>query len=110
MQASAFSNSFVGDRCTTPDQVCLSQGAFLSKPGFQGKNAYGQVTGQGLNCGSTLGNLQQENALQTNTSLQELNGKQDRDGWPGISQKNAMQHGPSQGLVPLDPMEEEDFV
>lgn len=106
MQASAFSNSFVGDRCTTPDQVCLSQGAFLSKPGFQGKNAYGQVTGQGLNCGSTLGNLQQENALQTNTSLQELNGKQDRDGWPGISQKNAMQHGPSLGLVPLDPMEE----
>ncbi|KAM5581219.1 hypothetical protein ABKV19_010442 [Rosa sericea] len=106
VQASAFSNSFVGDHCTTPDQVFLPQGAFISKQGFQGKNMFGQVTVPGLNCGSTLGSIQQENALLTNTSLQELNGKQERDSWPGISQSNTMQHGPSQGLVPLDPMEE----
>ncbi|XP_050380885.1 uncharacterized protein LOC126798091 isoform X2 [Argentina anserina] len=106
VQASAFSNSFLGDHCTTPDQVFLPQGAFISKQGFQGKNMFGQATVPGLNCGSTLGSLQQENALQTEASLRGLNGKQERDGWPDTSQSNTMQHGPSQGLVPLDPMEE----
>ncbi|XP_068334836.1 uncharacterized protein [Pyrus communis] len=108
MQPSAFNNSFVGDHCTTasPDQVCSPQGAFVSRQGFQGKNVFGQVITQGSNCGSTLGNLQQGDTLQTNTSLQELSGKQDQAGWPEIFQQKTMQHGPSQGLVPLDPMEE----
>ncbi|TQD95268.1 hypothetical protein C1H46_019060 [Malus baccata] len=108
MQPSAFNNSFVGDHCTTasPDQVCSPQGAFVSQQGFQGKNVFGQVITQGSNCGSTLGNLQQGDTLQTNTSPQELSGKQHQAGWPGIFQQKTMQHGPSQGLVPLDPMEE----
>ncbi|XP_070660767.1 uncharacterized protein [Malus domestica] len=108
MQPSAFNNSFVGAHCTTasPDQVCSPQGAFVSQQGFQGKNVFGQVITQGSNCGSTLGNLQQGDTLQTNTSPQELSGKQDQAGWPGIFQQKTMQHGPSQGLVPLDPMEE----
>ncbi|ONI19041.1 hypothetical protein PRUPE_3G255600 [Prunus persica] len=108
MQSSGFTNPFVGDHCTTasPEQACLPQGAFISKQGFQGKNVLGQVTNQGLNCGSTLGNLQQGNTLQANASLQEISGKQDPAGWLGTLQKKTMQHGPSQGLVPLDPMEE----
>ncbi|KAM1323996.1 hypothetical protein PS2_044814 [Malus domestica] len=108
VQPSAFNNSFVGAHCTTasPDQVCSPQGAFVSQQGFQGKNVFGQVITQGSNCGSTLGNLQQGDTLQTNTSPQELSGKQDQAGWPGIFQQKTMQHGPSQGLVPLDPMEE----
>lgn len=109
MQSSGFTNPFVGEHCTTdsPEQACLPQGAFISKQGFQGKNVLGQVTNQGLNCGSTLGNLQQGNTLQANTALQEISGKQDPAGWPGTFQKKTMQHGPSpQGLVPLDPMEE----
>ncbi|KAM2683212.1 hypothetical protein EV1_044856 [Malus domestica] len=108
VRPSAFNNSFVGAHCTTasPDQVCSPQGAFVSQQGFQGKNVFGQVITQGSNCGSTLGNLQQGDTLQTNTSPQELSGKQDQAGWPGIFQQKTMQHGPSQGLVPLDPMEE----
>ncbi|XP_068302599.1 uncharacterized protein [Pyrus communis] len=108
MQSSAFSNPFVGDHCMTasPDQICSPQGGFVSRQDFQGKNVFGHVTTQGSNCGSPLGNLQLGNTLQTNTSLQELSGKQDQAGWLGTFQQKTMQHGPSQGLVPLDPMEE----
>ncbi|XP_008379419.3 uncharacterized protein [Malus domestica] len=108
MQSSAFSNPFVGDHCMTasPDQICSPQGGFVSRQDFQGKNVFGHVITQGSNCGSPLGNLQLGNTLQTNTSLQELSGKQDQAGWLGTCQQKTMQHGPSQSLVPLDPMEE----
>ncbi|PQQ13402.1 uncharacterized protein Pyn_31990 [Prunus yedoensis var. nudiflora] len=84
MQSSGFTNPFVGDHCTTasPEQACLPQGAFISKQGFQGKNVLDKLL------------------------IREISGKQDPAGWPGTFQKKTMQHGPSQGLVPLDPMEE----
>lgn len=106
VQTSAFSNPFIGEQYTvSPDQVSLPEGVFISKHGVQGKNMLGQVPFQGLNSGAMLGNPQPGQTLQTNASLQELNGKQEPAGWPGVSLQKS-HHFPSQGLVPLDPMEE----
>ncbi|KAK9272955.1 hypothetical protein L1049_003335 [Liquidambar formosana] len=105
MQSSAFSNSILGDHCTvSPEQVFMASGAFISKPGFQGKNLFGQVPIQGLHGGNLLENFQ--HTLQKNASEQEFNGRQERTGWPGLVQEKPTQISPSQGLVPLDPLEE----
>ncbi|KAH7532720.1 hypothetical protein FEM48_Zijuj04G0052200 [Ziziphus jujuba var. spinosa] len=106
VQSSAFSNPFIGEQyAISPDQICLPQGAFLSKHGFQGKNMHGQVPLQGLNSDAILGNPHPGQTIQTNASMQELNEKQERGSWLGVlEQKTHL--GPSQGLVPLDPMEE----
>lgn len=106
VQTSAYGNPFIGEQYTvSSDQVSLPEGVFISKHGIQGKSMLGQVPFQGLNSGAMLGNPQPGQTLQTNASLQEINGKQDQAGWPGLSLQNS-HLGPSQGLVPLDPMEE----
>ncbi|KAM3760971.1 hypothetical protein ACB098_01G232600 [Castanea mollissima] len=106
MQSSAFSNTFVGDQVNvSSDRVCFPQGAFIPKQGLQGKNVFGQVPIQGLSSGVISGNIQLGNTLQKNASPVEFNGRQEQAGWPGTLQQK-MQLGPSQGLVPLDPMEE----
>jgi hypothetical protein len=107
MQSSAFSNPFVGDQVTvSSDRVCFPQGAFISKQGLQGKNVFGQDPVPGLNSGVISGNLQLGNTLQKIASPVEFNGRQEQAGWPGTLQQRNMQLSPSQGLVPLDPMEE----
>lgn len=106
VQTSAYGNPFIGEQYTvSSDQVSLPEGVFISKHGIQGKSMLGQVPFQGLNSGAMLGNPQPGQTLQTNASLQEINGKQDQAGWRGLSLQNS-HLGPSQGLVPLDPMEE----
>ncbi|KAJ0099754.1 hypothetical protein Patl1_21721 [Pistacia atlantica] len=106
VQSSGFSNSFLRDQFTvSPDQASMTQGAFMSNQGFSGKNMFGQVPNPGLNSGILSGNLQEANSPQSNSSMKELNGRQEQTVWPAMQQKTT-QHGPNQGLVPLDPMEE----
>ncbi|XP_044505497.1 uncharacterized protein LOC123225547 isoform X2 [Mangifera indica] len=106
VQSSGFSNSFLRDRFTvSPDQASMPQGAFMSSQGFSGKNIFGQVPNSGSNTGILSGNLQEANSPQTNSSMEELNGRQEQTAWSAMQQK-ATQNGPNQGLVPLDPMEE----
>ncbi|XP_038725285.1 uncharacterized protein LOC120016533 [Tripterygium wilfordii] len=106
MQSSSFNNPFLGDRhAVSGEQVGMSQGAFISKQGSQGRNIYGQVPVHGLNTGSFSGNPQEGSTSQTSASLKEFVGKQDQVGWPSM-QQTTKQLGPSQGFVPLDPMEE----
>ncbi|XP_044467673.1 uncharacterized protein LOC123197430 [Mangifera indica] len=106
VQSPGFSNSFLRDQFSvSPDQASMPQGAFVSSQGFSGKNMFGQVPNPGLNCGNLLGNILEANSPQTNSSMKELNGRQEQTVWPAMQQKTT-QHGPNQGLVPLDPMEE----
>lgn len=107
MQSSGFSNPFLGDQVTvSSEQVSFPQEPFMSKQRFQRNNVFGLVPVQGMNSGGISGNLQLGSTLQKNASLREFNGRQERAGWPGTVQQKDMQIGPSQGLVPLDPMEE----
>ncbi|CBI21222.3 unnamed protein product, partial [Vitis vinifera] len=104
MQPSAFSNPFLG--IASQEQACMPDGTFIAKHGFQGRNLFGQIPIQDLNSGVISENFHQGNALQRNASVQELNGKQERTGWPGYSQEKVTQMNPSPGLSALDPMEE----
>ncbi|KAL5807930.1 hypothetical protein ACOSQ3_028621 [Xanthoceras sorbifolium] len=105
-QSSGFSNPLLRDQFTvSPDQVSMPQGAFITSQGFPGKNLFGQVPNQGFNSGILSGNLQEANSPQTNASVKEFSGRQEQTGWP-VMQHKTTQRGPSQGLVPLDPMEE----
>lgn len=107
-QSPSFSNPLLRDHFSvSSDQVPISQGAFITNQGIMGKNMFGQVPNQGLNInsGNLLGQLQEGNSPQTNASAKELNGREDQAGWPVMQQKTTQQ-GVSQGLVPLDPMEE----
>ncbi|XVF16741.1 hypothetical protein REPUB_Repub10bG0058300 [Reevesia pubescens] len=100
------SGAFLRDQYTvSPDQVYMSQGAFISNPGFQGKDMFGPASVQSINSGNMSGSFQAGNAAQINASAKDFNVRKDRAGWPAMRQKTT-QIGPSQGLVPLDPMEE----
>ncbi|XP_038700046.1 uncharacterized protein LOC119997238 isoform X2 [Tripterygium wilfordii] len=106
MQSSSFNNPFLGDqRVVSGEQVGMLQGAFIPKQVSQGRNIYGQIPVHGLNTGGFSGNPQEGNMLQTSASLKEFSGKQEQVGWPSM-QQTTKQLGPSQGFVPLDPMEE----
>ncbi|KAK3212603.1 hypothetical protein Dsin_017309 [Dipteronia sinensis] len=106
VQSSGFSNPLLRNQFTvSPDQVSTPQGAFITSQGFPGKNTFGQVPNQGLNSGILSGNLQEGSSPQINASVKEFNGRQEQTGWP-LMQHKTTQQGPSQGLVPLDPMEE----
>ncbi|OMO73290.1 hypothetical protein CCACVL1_17351 [Corchorus capsularis] len=100
------SGTFLRDQYTAlPDQVYMSQGALVSNPGFQGKDMFGPTSVQSLVSGNMSGSFHTGNAAQINASPKDFNGKQERAGWPAMPQKTT-QISPSQGLVPLDPMEE----
>ncbi|XP_022750727.1 dentin sialophosphoprotein-like isoform X2 [Durio zibethinus] len=100
------SGAFLRDQFTvSPDQVYMSQGALISNPGFQGKDIFGQASVQSINNGNMSGSFPAGNAAHINASAKDLNEKQERAGWPAMQQKTS-QIGPSQDLVPLDPMEE----
>ncbi|XP_043703445.1 uncharacterized protein LOC122653611 isoform X2 [Telopea speciosissima] len=108
IQSSSLNNSFQGDQCAAfQDQVCMQDGASVSKQGLQGKSLFGHVPGQGLSGEVLSGNIQQLNSVPRNAHVQELLGRQERPGWSGNLQEKTMpQVGPSQGLVALDPTEE----
>ncbi|KAF5480205.1 hypothetical protein F2P56_000971 [Juglans regia] len=107
MQSSAFSNPFVGDQVTvSSEQVCFPQEGFVSKQRSQGNNMFSQVPVQGLNSAVISGKPQLGNTLQKNAAPTEFNARQEQGGWSGNLQQKNMRLGPSQGLVPLDPMEE----
>ncbi|KAJ4975051.1 hypothetical protein NE237_008225 [Protea cynaroides] len=108
IQSSSLKNSFQGDQCVAfQDQVCMQDGASVSKQGFQGKNLFGHVPGQGLSGEVLSGNIQQLNSAPRNAHVQELPGRQERPGWSeNLQDKTMPQVGPSQGLVALDPTEE----
>ncbi|EOY03650.1 Heat shock protein DDB_G0288861, putative isoform 2 [Theobroma cacao] len=100
------SGSFLRDQYTVlPDQIHMSQGALISNPGFQGKDIFGPASVQSINSGNMSGSFQAGNAAQINTFAKDYNGRQEPAGWPAMQQKTT-EIGPSQGLVPLDPMEE----
>ncbi|XP_022741851.1 uncharacterized protein LOC111293361 [Durio zibethinus] len=100
------SGGFLRDQYTvSPDQVYMSQGTLISNPGFQGKDMFGPASVQSINSGNISGSFQAGNATQINASAKDFNGRQEQAGWPAMQQKTT-QSGPSQGLVPLDPMEE----
>ncbi|KAG8662373.1 hypothetical protein MANES_01G095500v8 [Manihot esculenta] len=104
MQSAGFGNPFLGDQPAVPlNLLGLSQGPLISKQELQMKDNFGQVPVQGLSSGVFPGNLLECNTPQGNTSMKEFNGRQEQAGWPARQQ--AKQLGPSQGLVPLDPME-----
>ncbi|KAA8547916.1 hypothetical protein F0562_004345 [Nyssa sinensis] len=101
------SNSFLGDNCNvSSDQLCIQDGAFISKELLQGKNLFGKVPVQGLNSGFLPENYQQVNTFQRNASVQEFSGRQERAGWPGPFPGKTTQIGASQGLATLDPLEQ----
>ncbi|XP_022774579.1 uncharacterized protein LOC111316746 isoform X2 [Durio zibethinus] len=100
------SGTFLRDRYNvSPDQVYMLQGALISNPGFQGKDMFGSASGQSINSGNMSGSFLAENAAQVNASAKDFNGRQQQAGCPAMQQKTT-QLGPSQGLVPLDPIEE----
>ncbi|XWS30174.1 hypothetical protein CRYUN_Cryun24cG0095000 [Craigia yunnanensis] len=100
------SGAFLRDQYTvSADQLYMSQGALISNPGFQGKDIFGPASVQSINSGNMSGSFQARNATQINASAKDFNGRQQRAGWPAMQQKTT-QIGPSQGLVPLDPIEE----
>lgn len=106
VQSSGFSNPFLRDQFTvSPDQLSMVQGALISSQGFPGKNMFGDIPNQGLNSVILSGNFQEGNSPQTNASVKEFSGRQEQTVWPAMQQKQ-MQHSPSLGLVPLDPVEE----
>lgn len=103
MQSSGFNYPFLRDQFTaSPGQTPTTQGALCPSQGFLGKNMLGQVSTQDLNSGVSLGNLHEGNSPQTNASLRV--NRQEQTGWS--MQQNTVQRGPSQDLVPLDPIEE----
>ncbi|KAG6656943.1 hypothetical protein CIPAW_04G056400 [Carya illinoinensis] len=107
MQSSSFSNPLVGDQVTvSSEQVCFPQEGFISKQRLQGNNMFGQIPVQGLNSTVVSSNLQLGSTLQKNASPTEFNGRPERAGWSGTLQQKNIRLGPSQGLFPLDPMEE----
>ncbi|XWS32958.1 hypothetical protein CRYUN_Cryun22dG0035600 [Craigia yunnanensis] len=100
------SGAFLRDQYTvSPDQVYISQGALISNPGFQGKNMFGPASVQSINSGNMSGSFEAGNAAQISASTKDFNGRQEGAGWPAMQQKTT-QIGPSEGLVPLDPIEE----
>ncbi|XVF14386.1 hypothetical protein REPUB_Repub09cG0054400 [Reevesia pubescens] len=100
------SGAFLRDQYTvSPDEVYMSQDAPISNPGFQGKDMFGPASVQSINNGNMHGSFQAGNAAQINASAKDFNGRQERTGRPAMQQRTT-QIGPSQGLVPLDPMEE----
>ncbi|XP_065855430.1 uncharacterized protein [Euphorbia lathyris] len=103
IQSSGFGNPSLGDQHAVSDLVGVPQGALMSKQELQMKSNLGQLPIQGLTSGNFPGNLQEGNAPQANTSTKEFNARQEQGAWPAIQQTK--QHGSSQGLVPLDPME-----
>uniref|UniRef100_A0A5B6ZF66 Uncharacterized protein n=1 Tax=Davidia involucrata TaxID=16924 RepID=A0A5B6ZF66_DAVIN len=107
MQSSAFSNSFLGDNCNvSSDQLCMPDGAFISKNVLQAKNLFGKVPIHGLNGGVVPDNFEQVNTLQRNESAQDFNGRQERAGWSGLFPGKTTQVSASQGLATLDPLEQ----
>ncbi|XP_057973995.1 uncharacterized protein LOC131161937 isoform X2 [Malania oleifera] len=107
MQLSPFSNSLLGDQCIiSQEQVCVPDGAFTSKQGFQGRNFFGQVPFQGLNSAVLSKNFDQGNTVQKNVSVQEFNGTQGQAGLPGLVVEKTTQIGSSQVLATLDPIEQ----
>ncbi|KDP27237.1 hypothetical protein JCGZ_19936 [Jatropha curcas] len=104
MPSSGLGNPYLGDHPAVPlDLVGLPQGALISKQELQIKSNFGQVPIQCLNSGVFPGNLQEGNTPQVNTPVKEYNGRQEQAGWPAMQQTKQL--GPSQSLVPLDPME-----
>ncbi|GMP28696.1 hypothetical protein CsSME_00004138 [Camellia sinensis var. sinensis] len=105
MQPSDFSNSFLSENCSvSSDQLCMPDGAFLSKQFFDAKNLLGQVPIQGFSGGILPENFQQMNALQRNASTKD--GKQEQAGYPEQFPGKTTQIDPSQGLTTLDPLEQ----
>ncbi|XP_010525114.1 PREDICTED: uncharacterized protein LOC104802970 [Tarenaya hassleriana] len=103
-QLSDFSNSFLKDQYKfSPAQVSLPQGAFMSDLGFQGKGTPEAGPAYGLNIGLYSDNLVMGNSQQINTSSSTCSGRQEQVSWSSVQQTDAK---PSQGLVPLDPLEE----
>ncbi|XVE68292.1 hypothetical protein DITRI_Ditri09bG0055800 [Diplodiscus trichospermus] len=100
------SGAFLRDPYTvSPDQVYMSQGDLISNAGFHGKDVFGPASVQSVNSVNMSGSFQAGNAAQMIASLKDLNGRQEQAGWPAMQQKTT-RIGPSQGLVPLDPIEE----
>ncbi|KAK2655342.1 hypothetical protein Ddye_008394 [Dipteronia dyeriana] len=108
LQVSAGSNSFPGNQYAAfPDQVSMQDGTMVSRQVYQGKNIFGSAAGQGLNSGLNLENLQQMNAQQKGSSMQEFHERQEFVCPSETSQgKTAMQVAPSQNAAALDPEEE----
>lgn len=108
IQSSVFNNSFQGDQCAVfQDQICMQDGAVASKQEFQGNSLFGHVPVQDLSSGVLSGDFQQLNSIPRNAPVQEFHGRQERAGWSGTLQENAMTpFGLSQGLATLDPTEE----
>lgn len=105
VQSSGFGNPYLGDQSSvSSDLIGLAQGALISKQGLQVKNNFGQAPVYGPISGVFPGNLQESNNPQTNVSVKEFNGRQEHGGSSAM-QQTTKQLGPSQVLVPLDPME-----
>ncbi|KAA8542537.1 hypothetical protein F0562_023689 [Nyssa sinensis] len=105
-QLSTCSNSFPGGQYAIfPDQVSMQDGT--SRQGTHEQNMVGHASGRGLVSGMNLENLQQANALQRDTSMQEFHGRQELAGSSQtLQEKTVMQGAPSQNVVALDPTEE----
>ncbi|OWM64532.1 uncharacterized protein LOC116207521 [Punica granatum] len=99
LQSSALSSSFSGDQlAVSSEQVCVSEGSYMSKTDYLGQNMFGELP-QTHSSGLLPGTFQPDNAMQTSTPVQEFSWKQDQAGWPG----NVLQKPPE--MVPLDPLE-----
>ncbi|GFY86980.1 hypothetical protein Acr_05g0006190 [Actinidia rufa] len=107
IQSSDFSNSVLSEKSNiSSHQLCMPDGAFLSKQFNHGKNMFGQVPIQGISSGNLQENFQQVTTLQRNESLEEFNGRQKQAGWPEKFPGTATQNDPSQGSSTLDPLEQ----
>ncbi|XP_057491302.1 uncharacterized protein LOC130777023 [Actinidia eriantha] len=107
IQSSDFSNSVLSEKSNiSSDQLCMPDGAFLSKQFNNGKNMFGQVPIQGISSGNLQENFQQVTTLQRNESVEEFNGRQNQADWPEKFPGTTTQNDPSQGSSTLDPLEQ----
>lgn len=105
MQLSDFNNPFLKNQYDlSPAQASLQQGAFMSNLGVQGRGMSEPSSVHGLNNGVLSGNLLMGNSQQFDTSSKDSSGRQrEQASWSSFQQKDTKL---SQGLVPLDPLEE----
>ncbi|XP_019058927.1 PREDICTED: uncharacterized protein LOC104820999 [Tarenaya hassleriana] len=101
---SDFSNPFLKDQYNfSPAQVSLQPGASMSNFGFQGKGMPVGSPVHGLNDGLLSGDLVLGNSQQISKPSSASSESQGQVSWSSVQQKGTK---PSQGLVPLDPLEE----
>ncbi|XP_010550003.1 PREDICTED: uncharacterized protein LOC104820998 isoform X2 [Tarenaya hassleriana] len=101
---SDFSNPFLKDQYNfSPAQVSLQPGAFMSNLGLQGKGMPEVSPVHGLNNGLLSGDLVLGNSQHISKPSSACSESQGQVSWSSAQQKGTK---PSQGLVPLDPLEE----